>query len=63
MDKSAGIHLAVATGDTVNPGAHFFTIHPIGAAELEAAALLAAENTGFRLDQRRVDCGSASMAT
>jgi hypothetical protein len=33
------------------------------AAELEAAALLAAENTGFRLDQRRVDCGSGSMAT
>jgi thymidine phosphorylase len=49
MDKSAGIHLAVAKGDRVSPGAHLFTIHATAAAELEAAALLAAENAGFRL--------------
>jgi thymidine phosphorylase len=53
MDKSAGIYLAAEKGDVVQVGTPLFTIHTSSAAELEAAALLAAENTGFTLAETR----------
>ena len=51
-DKSAGIDLAAAVGHCVPAGAALYTIHSASAAGLEAAAAMAARDTGLTLEAR-----------
>ena len=53
MDKSAGIHLAAAKGDTVAAGECLFVIHASTAAELHDAAALADETSGYNVSGAR----------